>query len=318
MIRFATLNLFNYRAKPQTVEQARRQEDLAALVRVLEVQVLAVQELLAPGPDSAGEAAALLAGFAEAAGLSCHHHGGAPAVAVGQHGYHVGLAWAEGITPVPGGWWPITDPDFHHGLALAALNVGASVPVVHGSVHLTPMGRSRRVDEGERVQVAITRAYRGWPTLVGGDFNSVSAAPTLVGPGLADPDPYTGRCWADSFAQYCHLIYRPDGTLVWSADRRPTLSLVASGLHDAAVALGAPWQATVGHWPGGDHSPARLDHIWCGRAFAGALRGYRVQTAAVRWSGDSGGGLLPRVLHPDVLTDHRLVLLSYDPMALSL
>jgi endonuclease/exonuclease/phosphatase family metal-dependent hydrolase len=56
--------------------------------------------------------------------------------------------------------------------------------------------------------------------------------------------------------------------------------LWAGGLRDAAAALGAPWQPTVGHHPddpyGGHGVWRRIDAVRVTSRMLGALRGYHV------------------------------------------
>ena len=106
-VRFTTYNLLDLFAA-DTAEARQHYETVVAVIRALDADVLAVQEVLAPDRAAAGER---LRGLADDAGMRCEVPGSpgsagaaAPdaAVAFGGHGYHVGLMWRNGIEPVPG------------------------------------------------------------------------------------------------------------------------------------------------------------------------------------------------------------------------
>ena len=107
VVRFTTYNLLDLFGA-DTAEARQHYETIVAVIRALDTDVLAVQEVLAPDPAAAAER---LRGLADDAGMRCEVPGSpgsagsaAPdaAVAFGGHGYHVGLMWRDGIEPVPG------------------------------------------------------------------------------------------------------------------------------------------------------------------------------------------------------------------------
>ena len=133
---------------------------VAAVIRSLDTDVLAVQEVLAPDPECA---AARLRRLARDVGMRCDvpsdvhrdvpsgapsgadcHGTGVAALAFGGHGYHVGLMWRDGIEPVPDSLRCHGGTDFWHGLAQVTLDVGGTL-VRHASFHATPFSRMIRV-----------------------------------------------------------------------------------------------------------------------------------------------------------------------------
>src|SRR5581483_1256152 len=93
------------------------------VIRSLGTDVLAVQEILAPDPDTAAER---LRRLAADTGMHCDAPSGgvpAPALAFGGHGYHVGLLWRDGIEPLPDSLRCHGGRDFWHGLAQVTLDV---------------------------------------------------------------------------------------------------------------------------------------------------------------------------------------------------
>src|SRR5580704_5065496 len=180
-VRFTTYNLLNLFAS-DTAEDRQHYETITGVIRALDADVLAVQEILAP---DAATAAGRLRGLAEDAGMRCEVPGspgpaGPPgsgseaAVAFGGHGYHVGLMWREGIEPVPGSLRRYGGRDFWHGLALVTLDVGGT-RIRHGSFHATPFSPGLRADQNERLVAAVTRPAGEPPMLVGADWNTESA-----------------------------------------------------------------------------------------------------------------------------------------------
>ena len=152
-MRFTTYNLLDLFAA-DTAEARQHYEAIVAVIRALDADVLAVQEILAPDAAAAAER---LRGLADDAGMRCEVPGSArsgwfvragsdAAVAFGGHGYHVGLMWRDGIEPVPGSLRRYGGRDFWHGLALVTLDVGGT-RIRHGSFHATPFspgcGRTR-------------------------------------------------------------------------------------------------------------------------------------------------------------------------------
>lgn len=316
-VRVVTANLHNLFLEGEAELDAPRRRAQLKLLRSLGPHVLAVQEIVADDPDP--HAKTELAGrrlrlLGEALGMECATASGAPAVAVGNHAHHTALLWADGIAPVDGGWFAISGASFWHSLALLTLDVGEPAPVVHGSVHLTPFGRERRCDEGERLLVAMTRPAGHPPAVLAGDFNSVSAARST--PPREPGRPFYGRYfdpdldraeWRPGLSCYCDVVLDPQtGERTWTADRRPTAHLALAGMIDAAIVCGVPDPVpTVGHWPGSEHPPARFDQIWTTSDFRAALGDH--ETYGDPQVDDDG------VLDPKTVSDHLPIMASYQP-----
>lgn len=247
--------------------------------------VLAIQEVRAADSATARQR---LGQLAADTGLRCLVPGpdggaGRPALAVGSHGYHVGLLWRAGIDPVPGSL-QVRSQDFWHGLATVVLDVGGR-RVRHGSYHAPPFGRRMRADESELLLAAITRSGGPLPALVGGDWNAESADRVPAATGgwqLYEPgDPYAGVSWFPDMAYQCDLTYDETGQPRHRVDRSAGEVLWAGGLYDAAAALQAPWQPTTGHHPGDAYAQRgvrrRIDVVRVTGEVVGALRAHRVE-----------------------------------------
>jgi hypothetical protein len=215
------------------------------------------------------------------------------ALAVGGHGYHVGLMWRDGIEPVPGSLRSRGDRYFWHGLAVVTLDVGGT-RVRHGAFHATPFGRALRADQNEHLVAAITRPDGQPPALVGADWNTecadrIASAHTWE---LYEPaDPYAGVGWFADLIYQCQWDYDEHGRRRHWADRRPGDVLWAGGLHDAAALIGADWHPTTGHHPDdvyGMHGVRRrIDGVRVTAALAGAMRAHDVlDTAQTRQASD--------------------------------
>jgi endonuclease/exonuclease/phosphatase family metal-dependent hydrolase len=295
-IRFTTYNLLNLFAA-DTAEDRQHYETIAGVIRTLDTDVLAVQEILAPDPATAAER---LRRLADDAGMRCDAPGSpAPvalsgpagpadppgleaAVAFGGHGYHVGLMWREGIEPVPGSLRRYGGRDFWHGLALVTLDVGGT-RIRHGSFHATPFSRGLRADQNERLVAAVTRPAGEAPVLVGADWNTECADRIPDGHdwNLYEPaDPYAGVEWFADLVYQCQWDYDERGRRRHRADRRPGDVLWAGGLHDVAAVTGADWQPTTGHHPAdvyGAHGiRRRIDAVRVTVPLVPALRAHRV------------------------------------------
>ena len=166
---FSTYNLLNLFAAG-TAEAQQHYETIVAVIRALDTDVLAVQEILAPDP---GTAAQRLRQLADDAGMRCEVPGADTAVAFGGHGYHVGLMWREGIEPVPGSLRCYGGRDFWHGLALVTLDMGGT-RIRHGSFHATPFSPGLRADQNVRLVAAVTRPAGEPPVLVGAEIGRAS------------------------------------------------------------------------------------------------------------------------------------------------
>jgi len=258
-------------------------ETVVAVIRSLGTDVLAIQEILAPDPDTA---ARRLRQLADDTGLRCEvpvpGSAGDAALAFGGHGYHVGLLWRDGIEPVPGSLRCYGGRDFWHGLALVTLDVGGTL-VQHGAFHATPFSRGLRADQNERLVAAVTRPGGGPPTLVGADWNSECADRIPAGQAweLYEPaDPYAGVEWFADLIYQCEWDYDEHGGRRHWADRRPGDVLWAGGLHDVAALTRAEWHATTGHHPAdvyGAHGVRRrIDAVRVTGPMAGAMRAHHV------------------------------------------
>ena len=258
------------------------------MIRSLDPDVLAVQEILAADRLTA---ARRLRQLADDVGLCSEVPGPGgdreTAIAVGGHGYHVGLMWRDSIEAVPGSLRCRGGGDFWHGLAVVTLDVGGTL-VRHGSFHATPFGRALRADQNERLVAAITRPAGQPPALVGGDWNTESADRILCPGGwnLYEPaDPYAGVDWFADLIYQCRWDYDSRGRRRHWADRRPGDVLWAGGLHDAAALLGAEWQPTTGHHPddvyGAHGVRRRIDGVRVTGHLAAALHAHHVLDSAL-------------------------------------
>jgi hypothetical protein len=154
---FSTYNLLNL-----IPDESPRYAAVVGVIRSLGADVIAVQEILAPDPDTA---AFRLRRLAHDVGMRCvvpGPGGGLAAVAYGEHGYHVGLMWRDGIEAVPGSLRSLGAGDFWHGLAVVTLDVGGTL-VRHATFHASPFCRMLRADQNERLVAAITRPAGGRP-----------------------------------------------------------------------------------------------------------------------------------------------------------
>ena len=286
LVQFTTYNLFNLFAS-ESPEDGQHYQTVVAAIRSVDPDVLAVQEILAPdGPAAAGR----LRQLAYDVGLHCEVAGPAgrqAAVAVGGHGYHVGLMWRDGIEPVPGSLRLVGGGgDFWHGLAMVTLDVGGFL-VRHGSFHATPFGRGLRADQNERLVAAVTRP-QSVPALIGADWNTESAdrIESAGGWELYEPaDPYAAVEWFADLIYQCEWDYDERGRRRHWADRQPGDVLWAGGLHDAAALLRAQWQPTAGHHPddvyGAHGVRRRIDGVRVTPSAAGAVRAHRVLDTAL-------------------------------------
>jgi len=276
---FSTYNLLNL-----AESSGPHYEAVIEVIRSLDTDVLAVQEVLAPDPP---DAAALLRQLAADAGLRCEVPGAGAAVAFGGHGYHVGLMWRDGIEPVPDSLHRFGGADFWHGLAMVTLDVGG-VLVRHASFHASPFCRLLRADQNERLVAAVTRT-RGssCPALIGADWNAESADRILGTDGALrlyeGVDPYAEVPWFADLVYQCEWDYDQAGVRRQWADRRAGDILWAGGLHDAAAVLGAPWQASTGHHPDDVYAQhgvrRRVDAIRVTPELIPAMRGHEITTS---------------------------------------
>src|SRR5262245_21860497 len=164
---FTTYNLLDLGADGSAAG-AGHYATVAESIRALHTDVLAVQEICAPGLPAAR---ALLLRLAGDTGLRCLVPGpggeAVPALCPGSRGYHLGLLWRDGIEPVPGSFHS-RHADFWHALGWVALDVGGPV-VRHAAYHASPFGRKIRADQSEIVVASLARPGRRVPALVGAD-----------------------------------------------------------------------------------------------------------------------------------------------------
>ncbi|GIJ13031.1 endonuclease/exonuclease/phosphatase family protein [Micromonospora andamanensis] len=251
-MRFVTYNMLDLTLHPNNAQEANRQQRVIDIIRSLDPDVIAVQELKSP-PASAGRLAAELA---ERTGLTSTvpTNGTARtvhAVAVGDHTLHTALLWRPDLVALPDTFRTYS-PAVHHDGGWRGIGYGSMVrlalqvdgrPIMFASYHAPAFGRHRRIDQAEAVLAAVTRPHE--LVLVGSDFNSIGAARSNGAD--YDPDPYTGRPWWPDLVHQCHEPTQPSQR--HRADRRPALVWEAGGLHDVAAASRSPWKATTGHWP---------------------------------------------------------------------
>jgi hypothetical protein len=222
--------------------------------------------------------------------------GGRTALAAGSRGYHCGLMWRAGLEVIPGSFRESGAGRLWHSAGWATFRVGGRL-VRHGVFHATPFDRDLRTQEN-RLLLALLAAGPdgGLPLLIGADWNCESAdlvQDEPAGPArLYEPrDPFAGVPWADDMIHQCAFGDDPGGSRRHWADRSAGEVLLAGGLTDAAAALRAPWQFTVGYFPGDGYGGRgivrRIDAIRLTREVLPALRGYRVtDTALARRASD--------------------------------
>ncbi|MFC0540642.1 endonuclease/exonuclease/phosphatase family protein [Kutzneria chonburiensis] len=271
-VSYNALNLF----ESSEPGELARYERVAQVLRDVDADIVAVQEIIAIDGSTAG---ARLEQFGEMIGRACLHAPHAPAVAVGNQRFHVGLLWrADRVEVVPGSFWASGRTDFWHALARLTVVVdGARFRVA--SHHATPFGRHMRADQMERVVASLTRPHDRAPGAVAADWNCVSAdrVPDDQGRlGYYDPDPYAGLTWHDDMVYQCRWESSETGQRRHWADREPGEVLAAGGLVDAAAALKAAWEPTVGHWATDPSGPRRIDAWKCTNDFVAALRDVEV------------------------------------------
>ena len=213
---FSTYNLFDLSSP-----EGPHYEAVIEVIRSLDTDVLAVQEVLAPEPDTAAER---LRRLAAGTGMHCDVPcGGTPAaaLALGGHGYHVGLLWRDGIEPVPDSLRCLGGRDFWHALAQVTLDVGGTL-VRHASFHAAPFGRDLRVAQNERLVAAITRPPGRPPALVGADWNTECADRVRPTTGHHPADVYAAhgvRRRVDAVRVTAGLRQAMLGYEVWASER---------------------------------------------------------------------------------------------------
>jgi endonuclease/exonuclease/phosphatase family metal-dependent hydrolase len=285
-VRFASYNLLDLFESDSPGEQ-ERYGLILEVIGGLGADVLSVQEIRAAQPDTAR---ARLRKLAADTGMECvvpsaDDGHGRTALATGGRGYHQGLMWRPGIAPVPGSFRESPPGRLWHGAGWLSLDFGG-VRVRHGTFHATPFVRRIRTDQNELLLALINSGPdRDVPMLMGADWNTESAdlvADEATGTlKLYEPaDPYAGVPWFEGLIHQCEWSYDLRGRRQHRADRGPGDVLFAGGLLDAAAVLRAPWQATVGYYPGDGYGARgilrRIDAIRVQRQVVPALQAYQV------------------------------------------
>jgi len=307
---FTTYNLLDLGAD-DSASGAEHYAAVAGSIRALHTDVLAVQEICAPGLPAAGQ---LLRRLADDTGLRCLVDGPGgettPALCPGARGYHLGLLWRDGIEPVPG-TFRSHNADLWHALGWVTLDVGGPA-VRHAVYHAPPFGRKIRADQNEIVVARLGRTGglgARVPALVGADWNG-QGADRVRDPGtgrwkLYEPgDPFATVDWFEPLVHQCEWDYDEQGRRRHRVDRTAGEVLWAGGLHDAAAVLRAPWQPTAGHYHGDPFAAQgvrrRIDAIRVTPEVIPALRAH--------WVTDTG--LTRRA------SDHLPVTVAYQPDAI--
>jgi endonuclease/exonuclease/phosphatase family metal-dependent hydrolase len=306
-VRFTTYNVLNL-FEDDSARQREHYKLVVEVIREVDPDVLAVQEILAPDQRTAQNR---LRRLADDVGMQCQvparptaqpaartARGPAsrpasrlatrpvtrPALAPGAHGYHLGLMWRDGITPVPGSLRCYGAGYFWHSLAVVSLEAHGSV-LRYAAHHAAPFGRLARAADNERLVGLLAVRALAPPVVVGADWNTESAD-RVRDPGsgtwtLYEPaDPFAGAEWFDQLVHQCTWDYSDVGARRHRADRLPGEVLWAGGLYDAAAALRAPWQATTGHYDGDAFGARgirrRIDGFRVSRELIPALRAHHV------------------------------------------
>ncbi|MDH6138496.1 hypothetical protein P3T35_000473 [Kitasatospora sp. GP30] len=298
MLTFGTYNLWNLDL-PRTAVQKERYGLLVEVIRSLDVDVLAVQEILGDTPRSAE---AVLRRLADDTGMDCaavrpyaYDSAPIPALASSQHTFHTALMWRQGIEPVTGGWRAYHGgPDFWHSMATVILDVGAARPVKFCSFHGDPFIPQRRLWENYRVRSVFRTGEAG---MIGADWNQISADRRPDG-SFYDPDPYTAQDHDDLLYQ---VKWNPDPDATPVADRDPAEVLRWRGtLTDTAAALDVSWEPSCGHMPD-NWGERRIDTVRVTRHLLPSLRAHRtVRTPATL-----------------AASDHLPALVDFEPVAIT-
>jgi endonuclease/exonuclease/phosphatase family metal-dependent hydrolase len=306
-VRFSTYNTLDLFAGDQAAA-GEHYRQVVEVIRSLDADVLAVQEIRA---EDAAAARDNLTRLAADTGLNClvkavNGDGPAPALGVGNRGFHVGLLWRDGIEPMPGSFGA-SRRDFWHALAWVILDVGG-LAVRHAAYHAPPFGKKIRAEQNGYVVATLARPESRVPTLAGADWNGESADRVQDETGawrLYEPcDPYAAADWFEDLVHQCDWDYDERGRRRHWVDRGAGEVLWAGGLHDAAAVLRAPWQATAGH-----HA-----------SDAYGLRGVRRRIDAIRVTAEVIPALRAHWVTDTELTrrvsDHLPVTVEYVPAAI--
>jgi endonuclease/exonuclease/phosphatase family metal-dependent hydrolase len=262
-VRFGSYNLFNF-YQSSTAEEEARYSQIYEVISSMDVDVLAVQEVIFKHPDPeerARESALRLEKLASSVGMYCHYAPGQPAISTAATGFHVGLLWRPGIEPVPGGWGSFTrsPAGLFHSLASLVLDIGGH-QVRFASFHGDPFSPENRLLEAYQVLRAINDD--DIPGIIGMDSNGMGAARVPLKwssrwwrpwqrSTYYDEDVYRKAEWFPRISHQISLQGRGQRT-----DRRAAQVLESpqlGRLHDCAVLAGVPWEPTTGHWPTDPH-----------------------------------------------------------------
>ncbi|WP_405018111.1 hypothetical protein OHV05_15020 [Kitasatospora sp. NBC_00070] len=276
--RFGTYNLFNL-GQLTTHEERDRYDLLVQVIRGLDTDVLAVQEIIGSDP---AEAATVLRRLADDTGMSCEASrapGVAPeaAMASSQHRFHVGLLWRPGVEPVPGSLWTCGGGvDFWHAMTTVVFDIGAGRFIKFGSYHADPFRPSQRLSEAYRVLSAFQDG--SIPGGVGADWNEIGADRRPTG-AYFDPDTLPGQTHRK--VRYQARFDPADPAAPAVSDRSATTLLLQQpgGLVDTAAVADVPWLPTTGHWlTGGQRAesfgPRRIDTLRVTADLAPAVRAH--------------------------------------------
>ncbi len=277
-MRFGTYNLFNL-GKLTSREERERYDLLVQVIRGLDADVLAVQEIIGDGP---AEAATGLRRLADDTGMSCEATrapGAAPepAMASSQHKFHVGLLWRPGIEPVPGGLWRCNGGvDFWHAMTTVVFDTGTGGRIRLGSYHADPFRPQQRLSEAYRVLSAFQDGKI--PGGVGADWNEISSDRRPAG-AYFDRDTLPGQNHRKVRYQARFDPDNPSAPAV--SDRSATTLLLQQpgGLVDTAAVADVPWLPTTGHWVKADgrsesFGPRRIDTLRVTSDLAPAVRAH--------------------------------------------
>ncbi len=265
-MRFGTYNLFNL-GQLASREERERYGLLVQVIRGLDADVLAVQEIIGKDPE---EAAVVLRRLADDIGMACEATRASsanpePALGSSLHKFHVGLLWRPGVEPVPGTLWTCAGGvDFWHAMTTAVFDTGtgAAGRIRLGSYHADPFRPSQRLSEAYRVLSAF---QDGLPGGIGADWNEISSDRRLTG-AYFDPDTLPGQTHRKVRYQ---ARFDPDNpTAPAVSDRSATTLLLQQpgGLLDTAAVADVPWLPTTGHWVDAEgrresFGPRRIDTL---------------------------------------------------------
>jgi hypothetical protein len=268
LIKLVSVNAFNLYGSTDPDQQARFRH-VEEMIRRLDADIIAVQEIIARPPADAADpdkrtlAERHVRQLADAVDRRCDIDGDV-VFALGGGIHHTALLWREGnqpgtvrIRPVagkvnrferdPAGLW--------HSLVTCVFEIGAARKRLRvGSVQLSPFDPGQGWGWRDAAQVMRAMNSDDVPGLNGGDWNGLGATTVdLDGGGVADydPDPYAGVDWHPDHA------YQLDEH--GHVDRSVALRLEGPGrFRDCARITNSPWRATTGH-PADRHPPRRID-----------------------------------------------------------